>query len=156
MCYYHIWQPINPGKSKWDSDYHTDMREWGCTESLETCQSTCASTGCNTAKRACCSADTYQLSHNYTDDNILAYRQCYYGNMAHSPRLPTSLLICCLALFYGGWCAVMWLCGFYRYKHSVVGNLYDRRWLGFKRHLHGGTYPCFYFDHHPSYIYEVL
>jgi len=79
-CYLHITRIFNESKSKWDNDYYTDYREWGCTTSLETCDDTCVlEDNCWRNKSACCNAELYQLSGNYSDENHAAYQKCYYG-----------------------------------------------------------------------------
>ena len=126
VCYYHYWSNINPGKIKWDADYKTYLREWGCTESVETCWDTCKSTGCNMTKSACCSADTYQISHNYSDENYDAYKYCYYG-AGISLRPCVWLLVLVLAAFCGGWNDGL--------GHQMKGFSTDLKWYNFREFL---------------------
>ena len=79
-CYYRLIQVFNANKTKWDWDYFTNYREWGCTTDLDTCERTCSETeGCNRNQSVCCSAQLYQLSGNYSQENHAAYSRCYYG-----------------------------------------------------------------------------
>ncbi|XP_063679626.1 uncharacterized protein LOC134815082 [Bolinopsis microptera] len=80
-CYFRLIQVFNANKTKWDWDYFTNYREWGCTTDLETCERTCSETeGCNRNQSVCCNAQLYQLNGNYSQENHAAYSRCYYGS----------------------------------------------------------------------------
>ncbi|KAL5259117.1 hypothetical protein ACHWQZ_G009543 [Mnemiopsis leidyi] len=80
FCYYHLYRVFNYNKSRWDVDYYTNTREWGCTDSEQTCQQSCKDTPeCNSTFTTCCNADLSLLNEHYSEENHQAYRRCYYG-----------------------------------------------------------------------------